>query len=319
MIDPIASPGTAVDIRLSSLESVQQLGARMAHILGGELSRMRADLSFASITGGTVHSAHEAADTLRAQQITLSGHHLLSLTTQSSVHAEFKRQSAELEEFQKASREKQRESTKDDGEQPDADDLENAQSDRVKQGSEEPRQHQQDASSGGFESGMDTDTLVRVLNESLEEFSRLLCDMEYSGTPALIVLPADHWLESFAPSGIHSNEETNAENSIPDFLVLCLGFDGQLGVDKQVWAFVYKQALCVGQANGVWTPESGLPLHSHWCISAEDMQSRVGKLISYCKDAKGATNTTHGLLVSADGLSAQIDYWSLMLGEWVWH
>jgi len=88
MVDAISAPGMAVDIRLSTLEPVQQLGARLSHILAGELSKMRADLAFAKTVGITVQSTLAQADSLHSQQVNVLGHVSIGLTTNTSNDAQ---------------------------------------------------------------------------------------------------------------------------------------------------------------------------------------------------------------------------------------
>ena len=87
VIDAIAGPGMADDIRLSTLEPVQQLGARLAQVLSAELSRLRSDVAFAGRMNISGHDANHQADTVRASQIASTAQCYLGLNVQTELRA----------------------------------------------------------------------------------------------------------------------------------------------------------------------------------------------------------------------------------------
>ena len=337
MIDAITSPGMAIDIRLSTLESVQQLGPRLAQVLSGELSRMRADIAFASATGIAVHSARADADSLRAQQSTLLGHHSLSLTTRTAMHSEA---------AQRLRTEQEALHQRDDGEHGEwVDEEENPQHQSREQNESESdndsdndqhwheywqnRNHSHSCNQGGSdtqasaegftESDSTQDALVKALQNALTKFYDIVRESGITGVPIAVVLPADHWLEQYAPASLRYASKHNDENLSDNVLVLCLGFDGDLALEQTVWGFVYQHAECVGSAQGRWFTDAAIDPADSWQVNVADPEEPLS-VVSYQQEGDSNSGEQHsGLRICIDGHVSYRSNWSWQLMTWTWH
>ncbi|MFK7994281.1 MAG: hypothetical protein AB8B87_09090 [Granulosicoccus sp.] len=315
MIDPITSPGMAVDIRLSTLESVQQLGPRLAHILGAELSRMRADLAFASTIGIAVQSTHAEAESLRAQQSTLLGHHLVSLTTQTAVHAELARRSyaePDSREDEKPDQASEQDEEPSQGE--------TTSEEQIEQGTDESLLDKTSQTGLAFTSCHDSEALAKALSDALKRFSELMRAAELTGLPMAIALPAERWLEQYAPAGLRPADTDRRIDERADILVLCLGFEGCLAIDHHVWGFVYQQMQCVGQVEGQWMPdtETTVMTNDSWHMSVADTSLPLSKLTCCYGDSFSNGEAMDGLRVRLENSGFEYRRWTLQLREWTW-
>ncbi|MFK7855252.1 MAG: hypothetical protein AB8B79_14110 [Granulosicoccus sp.] len=307
MIDALTSPGMAIDIRLSTQEPIQQLGARLANILSGELSRMRADIAFAAATGITVHSATGQAELLRAQQSAVLGHHQLSLTAQAVLHAESalrtRTNDADLEENWQ---------TNDEGRGSDQDHSDS------EEGHEDDEPELECNSESVSASTLHQDELlINALKDALQQFHSITREQGISGNPIAVVLPAKHWIDNHAPLNVRQAIVASESDRLADVMVLCLAFDGQLADDHVLWGYIYRQDVCVGSMQGLWLAESALHSQRQWEMTVTDPESMVSALHCRCTDSP-AVGAISGVRIRIDNSLADRAPWSWQVTEWIW-
>lgn len=307
MIDAISSPGMAIDIRLSTQEPVQQLGARLAHILSGELSRMRADIAFATATGIAVHSAVGNAEQLRAQHSALLGHHQLSLTPQALSQAEsalrFSRDDAGLDESWQANDE----------------DHNSERNQAEPEASEQGNEAEQERNSDTVSSSIlhDNDLLINALKDALQQFHSITREQGISGNPIAVVLPAKHWIEHHSPLSLRQAIVAPECDLLTDVMVLCLAFDGELADQHVLWGYIYRQDICVGSMQGVWLADTAEHIHCQWNMKVTDPESMVSDLSCHCEDS-AVLEAINGVRIRLDNSVADVTPWSWQVTEWTW-
>lgn len=320
MIEPMSAPGMAVDIRLSTLEPVQQLGARLAQVLSGELSRLRADAAFAAATGIVVHAPEVQLETLRAQHSSVLGHAMLELRTRSTslgadpdsalrdVETDRRRKTAEQEE-----RHPQGDSW--------ASDEAGIQEDRAESDitDEDPPQEEQHSVNSG------NAMLVSALRQALEQCRVVAGENGLTGNPLAVALPARHWLERYAPADLRyqavANSGTAPGDGIADLLILCLAFDGRLGESRAVVGLLFIADRCVGSLRSEWScaiPAEGVA--ADVCqIRIQQAAALVSAATAICGEAEQEQTRCAGLRVGIETVVDEPDYWFCNTSDWTWH
>jgi len=217
MIEAPGTVGMAAGIHLSTLEPVQQLGTRIAQLLSGELSRMRADVAFSVATGATVHAADSQIDAMRATQLSSISQQYLGLTTQTITDAR-RAASARVNNLQ---------TDRDGGRREDWSDSENL----------------YDSESSA--------ALILALTRALQQMQQHVNDEGLGGSLVVCVLPMAGFLDTVGPAAGAGNACANQHGK--DLLILCLAFDGFLGSSRQVWGFAYADDRLTGTLEARWS------------------------------------------------------------------
>ncbi len=313
MIEPLSSPGMAVDIRLSTLEPVQQLGARLALVLSGELSRLRADAAFAMASGIAVHAPAAQSDTVRAQQSSVLGNTMIGLTSQPTsfgANPDSMIRYAEMDRRRKAG---------------EADELRvderQERHQKQDQGQEYEQEHQEELRQAHEADGFaDNATLAVALNVALNECRQLSSDIGLTGKPVAIALPAKDWVDAYSPADLRYRAELTANTAtnddVGDLLVLCLAFDGSLGHSRALFGLLFIADNWVGSLHTQWTREG--PAAG---TSATTCEVSVLKPAA-CVSAVTATHDSgrcSGLRVKIDEVADEPDQWFWNADRWTWH
>ena len=280
MIDVLSMPAVANDIRLSTLEPVQQLGARLANILSGELSRLRADAAFALATGATLQTLATDGDRIRAEQLTSIGARLVSLDTQA------------INTSRSSSEDQDRRFVADD--QSSSEEFASTRESCI-----ESAEH---------------DGLLMAVSRALQAVHCAAEQEGVSGHPVACVLPLAPMLVAQDDAAI---ERVTDEGS--GILVLCLAFDGALGDSRQVWGFVYREDRLLAQLDGVWNDDDHCPMMSTdntddaWSMSVPDLHQDVSVLNCWRHD-----DHCQGYRVRLRAGTGESDSWSWQASKWSW-
>ena len=308
MVDPLSAPGMAIDIRLSTLDAVQQLGPKLANILSGELARLRADSAFAQSVGIATHASAAHSDRLRAEQMSVIGTSMIGLTTQTDMYAEGSRTAAH---FMNKMNQSTKDSTDEDNE------VDNQQEQEV--------DYQHEADDGKEGDGAERESvedsvferehlkLVSALQQALLQFQSVALEAGFSGTPLAVVLPAQHWLFGHAPADIQQasgiSDDVNRE-----LLVLCLAFDGTLGKVGVVMGLVFRADRWIGSVRACRLQGNNVG-HAECCSVHV---SQPGDLVSPVF-ANYASGQVQGLRVKLDNGAEEPAHWSWRADHWSWH
>lgn len=217
MIEAPGTVGMAAGIHLSTLEPVQQLGTRIAQLLSGELSRLRADVAFSIATGAAVHAADSQIDAMRATQLSSISQQYLGLTTQTITDAR-RAASAQIND---------RQIERDDG--------------RREAWSSNDNLYDSESSAA----------LILALTRALRQMQQHVNDEGLSGSLVVCVLPMAGFLDTVGPAAGVGNTCANQHGK--DLLILCLAFDGFLGDSRQLWGFAYADDRLTGTLEARWS------------------------------------------------------------------
>ena len=294
MIDALAGPGTAVDIRISTLEPVQQLRMHFANILSAELSRMRADAAFASVTGTAVQAPAAQDDHLRAQQRSVLGQVGVSLRSNGAMLAET---TTLAEHFAHADS---------DADSVLADSNENGVERRVDGDQRQGRDDEAVAS-------LNADSLlIDALRSALVQFKAVVNESGFSGSPLVLALPAEHILKACAPADLQDTADTvNSEDQV-DVLILCLAFDGSIGEQRTVQGVLFKQDSLVAQLDADWSEAIGSSGQMHSTMTAQP-RALVSEVM-----VDGELGRMSGIRVKLDDMATEPAHWFWHVRQWSW-
>lgn len=295
MIDALAGPGTAVDIRISTLEPVQQLRMHFANVLSAELSRMRADTAFASVTGSAVQAPATQDDHLRAQQRSVLGQIGVSLRSNGATLAET---TTLAEHFVRA----------------DSDDVSDADVDANGYGVERRADdgHRDDSDEESV-AALHADTLlISALRSALTQFKAVAEAAEFSGSPLVLALPAQRFLKAHAPADLRCSADAAGGKDQMDVLVLCLAFDGSIGAMRTVLGVLFRQDLPVAQLNADRVEAVG--------CGGETLGMTIAQPNSLVSDVSvdGVLGRMSGIRVKLDDMAAEPAHWSWQVRQWSW-
>jgi len=285
MIEVLNMPAVANDIRLSTLEPIQQLGARLAPILGAELSRLRADSAFTQSVGVPLQAAAADAERMRAEQLSSINSRLVSLDTQA---LDGSRSSKEWLDA------RQRRDDENSG---------GAESNTDEQ--EQIEQHQ---------------ALKQALVQALRAVQVAMSEEGFSGEPIACVLPLAGILSVLDDSPSWYERDSGGESDDrSSLLVLCLAFDGSLGESRRIWGFAYRQDQLLGQLEGFWSHQR-VDLQAHeqgsegvWQMKVSDVHHDVSSL-----QCERKQNQCLGFRLRQGAGSDELDHWTWQARSWQW-
>lgn len=286
MVDALAGPGTAVDIRLSALEPVQQLRLHLASQLGNELSRLRADAAFASMTGTAVQAPAQHNDSLRAQQRSVLAQVAVGLTLHPAAHMH---STTAAEHFAKAD--------------------EQIHESAERQQHENPAHADQPETEAAADEQTDS-SLVEALRNALTQFKSTATAAGYTGSPIVIAAPARCWLEAHAPADVRYQID-----DATDLLVLCLAFDGVLGQLHTVLGLVFHNDRCVAHLEAGWSENGRQHSAEQVCTQLIEPCSMVSDVLM---NVNAEVGQVAGIRVKLDDSTAEPALWYWHAKQWFW-
>lgn len=290
MVDALTAPGMVAGILPFTHESLHRLSARLAHIIAAELSRQRAEVAFAQSSGSAIHSPEGQSDSLRAQQVSVTGNTLISLTTQTSLYAEGSRTAAH--HFRDAER-----VGDDDAERHSADhDSCDADESGVDEGS----------------TGRAPATLLAVLRQTLIQFREMASDAGFTGSPIALVLPAHSWVSAYAPANIKQSINALFDEDT-DTLILCLAFDGTLGSLRTVMGLIFRGDRVIGSVNALWSGSDNVELADYHAVRVSNIDELVSEICADCVHGQ-----VQGFRVKIDAVTDELACWSWQAQQWSW-
>ena len=308
MVDALSAPGMAIDIRLSTLDAVQQLGPKLANILSGELARLRADSAFAQSVGIATHASAAHSDRLRAEQMSVIGTSMIGLTTQTDMYAEGSRTAAHfVNKMNQSAEDSTDEDNEVDYQQEQEVDYQQEADDR-KEGDDTEQEFLED-------SVREREHLkfVSALQQALFQFQSVALEAGFSGTPLAVVLPAQQWLFSHAPADIRQASEFS-DDSNRELLIMCLAFDGTLGKAGVVMGLVFRADRWIGSVRACRLQSDNVE-HTDRCSVQVSQPSDLVSQVS----ANNASGQVQGLRVKLDNCTEEPAYWSWRADHWSWH
>lgn len=286
MIDVLNMPAVANDIRLSTLEPIQQLGARLAPILCGELSRLRADAAFALSSGVTLQTVAADGDRIRAEQLSSINSRQVTLDIQAA-------------DSSRASRERQ---------------------DSRGNGGDSGSSGHAESNPDVTHDASKHEALMLGLSQALHSARVAASEEGFSGHPVACVLPLNAMLVAYDdPDAMRCMSRSDDTEDPSDILILCLAFDGSLGESRRVWGFGFQEDQLLGQFEGFWDfqgdhqPASGGQLEDAWQVNVSDVHQDVSVL--QCERANGSCR---GYRVRSRAGSGEPTQWCWRIGSWTW-
>lgn len=327
MIEPLSAPGMAVDIRLSTLEPVQQLGARLAQVLSGELSRLRADAAFAMASGIAVHAPAAQSDTLRAQQTSVLGNTMIGLTsrpTSLEANPDFMIRDAEMNRRRRAGEldeqpVDERRDRRDRQEHNQGQGQKYAQ-DQIYEQEWEQEDHGDLRQRKQADRFADLEILATALNAALDQCQQLSSDIGLTGALVAVALPAKYWVETYSPADLRCRAELAADmagdNDVGDLLVLCLSFDGSLGHSRALFGLLFIADTWVGSLHTQWSRKGpAADTNSNTCEVSVQKPAACVSVVTAAQDSSCCI----GMRVKIDVVAAEPEQWFWNAAQWTWH